>query len=63
MWRDEEADDIPSTAGSGKFRRGSRVFHAKFGTGTITHVDGDRLEIHFDHAGHKRVIASFIRSA
>ena len=56
-------DDVPSKAGSGKFRRGSRVFHSKFGTGTVSHVDGDRLEIDFDHAGHKRVIASFVQPA
>ncbi len=61
-WR-EEADEVPSKAGSSEFRRGGRVFHAKFGTGTIVHVDGDRLEIDFDHAGRKRVISSFVRSA
>ncbi|MFC3173458.1 ATP-dependent helicase [Novosphingobium bradum] len=42
---------------------GDRVFHEKFGTGTIAAQEGNKLEIDFDEAGHKRVIDSFVRSA
>ncbi len=39
---------------------GSRVFHQKFGGGTVTAVEGDKLEIDFDHAGVKKVMESFV---
>ncbi len=39
---------------------GSKVFHSKFGSGTVTAIDGNKLEIDFEHAGAKRVLDSFI---
>jgi DNA helicase II / ATP-dependent DNA helicase PcrA len=42
------------------FGTGQRVFHQKFGNGSIVAVDGDKLKIAFDHAGEKMVIASFV---
>ncbi len=42
------------------FARGARVFHRKFGYGTVEASDGDRLDIAFDKAGRKKVIASFV---
>ncbi len=39
---------------------GGRVFHSKFGNGIITAIDGNKLEIDFEHAGTKRVLDSFI---
>ncbi len=42
------------------FGRGERVFHDKFGYGTITNIDGHKLDINFEHSGHKRVMDSFI---
>lgn len=39
---------------------GVRVFHQKFGYGTITAVEGNRLEIAFEKAGPKRVIDTFV---
>jgi DNA helicase II / ATP-dependent DNA helicase PcrA len=39
---------------------GSRVFHSKFGNGTVTAIDGNKLEIDFEHAGAKRVLDSFV---
>jgi len=56
-------DVVPTrveTLGSGTFQRGDRVFHQKFGYGSITSVEGDRLNINFDHSGDKKVIASFV---
>ncbi|MBC2670342.1 ATP-dependent helicase [Novosphingobium piscinae] len=40
---------------------GDRVFHEKFGSGTIAAQEGNKLEIDFDAAGRKRVIDSFVR--
>jgi DNA helicase II / ATP-dependent DNA helicase PcrA len=42
---------------------GARVFHEKFGYGTIAAQEGNKLEIDFDSAGRKRVIDSFVRLA
>ena len=42
------------------FAAGDRVFHQKFGMGDVVHVDGDKLEIAFDRAGHKKVVAGFV---
>jgi DNA helicase-2/ATP-dependent DNA helicase PcrA len=39
---------------------GARVHHAKFGSGTVTAIDGNKLEIDFEHAGAKRVLDSFV---
>ncbi len=39
---------------------GRRVFHQKFGYGTVTASDEDRLDIEFDKAGAKRVLERFI---
>jgi len=42
------------------FARGDRVFHDKFGYGKIINIDGHKLDINFDHTGHKRVMDSFV---
>lgn len=42
---------------------GDRVFHEKFGYGTIRRVDHDKLEIYFDKAGHKKVLENFVKAA
>jgi DNA helicase-2/ATP-dependent DNA helicase PcrA len=44
-------------------RIGDRVFHEKFGAGTVAAQEGNKLEIDFDSAGRKRVIDSFVRPA
>ncbi len=46
-----------------RFAVGDRVFHQKFGMGTVQGVDGDKLEITFDHAGVKKVVETFVSSA
>ncbi|WPZ36145.1 UvrD-helicase domain-containing protein [Thalassobaculum sp. OXR-137] len=43
-----------------KYAVDERVFHQKFGMGTVTKVDGDKLEVEFDHAGHKNVVDTFV---
>jgi DNA helicase-2/ATP-dependent DNA helicase PcrA len=47
----------------GEYSTGDRVFHEKFGNGTIIHIDGSKIDIKFDHAGQKRVMDSFITKA
>lgn len=42
---------------------GQRVFHQKFGYGTIAMIEGNKLEIDFEKAGRKRVIDSFVTPA
>ncbi|MCV6593836.1 MAG: UvrD-helicase domain-containing protein [Silicimonas sp.] len=42
---------------------GDRVFHQKFGYGLVTGIEGDKLEIAFDKAGLKKVVASFVTAA
>ncbi|KUF12055.1 ATP-dependent helicase [Pseudoponticoccus marisrubri] len=42
---------------------GERVFHQKFGYGAITAIEGDKLEVDFEKAGPKKVVARFIVAA
>ncbi|UZK69735.1 UvrD-helicase domain-containing protein [Sphingomonas sp. S1-29] len=39
---------------------GLRVFHQKFGYGSIAEIEGNKLEIDFETAGRKRVMDSFV---
>jgi hypothetical protein len=39
---------------------GARIFHRKFGYGSVVAAEGDKLDIAFDKAGAKKVIASFV---
>ncbi|WP_136644978.1 ATP-dependent helicase [Tabrizicola sp. YIM 78059] len=39
---------------------GDRVFHQKFGYGEIMGIEGDKLDIEFDHAGTKKVVARWV---
>lgn len=50
-----------SSAGSGKWKAGDRVFHDKFGYGTVARADGAKLTVSFDKAGEKKVVDSFVR--
>ena len=45
------------------FTVGERVFHDKFGYGTITDIEGDKLDISFEKAGFKKVVAKFVKAA
>ncbi len=42
---------------------GTRVFHEKFGYGTVADQEGNKLEIEFETSGRKRVIDSFVKLA
>jgi ATP-dependent DNA helicase UvrD/PcrA len=45
------------------FTMGERVFHQKFGYGAITGIEGDKLEVAFEKAGTKKVVASFVSAS
>jgi DNA helicase-2/ATP-dependent DNA helicase PcrA len=49
-----------STASAPSFKNGTRVMHEKFGSGTVTLVDGNKLTIDCDDGSTKRVVASFV---
>ncbi|WP_088183891.1 ATP-dependent helicase [Sphingobium sp. Z007] len=42
---------------------GLRIFHQKFGYGTVAEIEGNKLEIDFETAGRKRVMDSFVQPA
>ena len=42
---------------------GTRVFHQKFGYGTVTAADDEKLDISFDKSGDKRVLDRFVERA
>ncbi|NCU20461.1 DUF3553 domain-containing protein, partial [Candidatus Falkowbacteria bacterium] len=45
------------------FAPGDRVFHQKFGYGTVTGTEGDKLTVAFDKAGEKKLLAGFVVAA
>jgi Superfamily I DNA and RNA helicases len=49
-----------STGTTSSFSAGDRVFHLKFGPGTVAAVDGNKLTVDFDKAGRKMVLDSFV---
>ena len=50
---------IDAVAESG-YGIGDRVFHQKFGYGEIMGVEGDKLDIEFDQAGAKKIVARWV---
>jgi DNA helicase II / ATP-dependent DNA helicase PcrA len=47
----------------GGFRAGDRVFHQKFGYGTVRAVEENKLTVAFEAAGEKRVMDAFVERA
>ena len=45
------------------FTEGDRVFHRKFGYGTVEAIEGDKLAVVFDAAGPKHVLAGYVVAA
>ena len=52
-----------STGAASAYGDGARVFHQKFGPGTVAVVDGNKLTVDFDKAGRKMVLDSFVQGA
>ena len=42
------------------YAKGARVFHQKFGYGTVVAIEQDKLSIDFDQSGTKKVMDSFV---
>ena len=42
---------------------GDRVFHQKFGYGEVMSIEGDKLDVEFDQAGSKKIVARFVQPA
>ncbi len=59
--RESQGVTIDSKALSA-FGIGERVFHQKFGYGVVSAIEGDKLEIAFDKAGVKKILAKFVVS-
>ena len=58
---DAAAWDVPDRQRPTKgFSVGDRVFHQKFGYGSVTDVEDARLKITFDHTGEKKLLDSFV---
>ncbi|HEY4848105.1 MAG TPA: DUF3553 domain-containing protein, partial [Methylocella sp.] len=57
-----EGELVASSSAGSAFAKGARVFHPKFGTGTVTTVDGNKLTVDFDKAGRKMVLESFVQA-
>jgi len=69
-WKDEVAAILSNVskkrekpAKEAKFAVGKRIFHQKFGYGKIQSVSGKNLEIQFDKAGTKKVMADYVELA
>lgn len=62
---DEYFEDVPIDSDGPELRVGQRVKHQKFGPGTITNYEGQgdhtRLQVKFDKAGTKWLVASFAK--
>jgi ATP-dependent DNA helicase UvrD/PcrA len=47
----------------GGFKIGDRVFHQKFGYRASTAVEDNKLAIHFEHAGDKKIMDAYVERA
>lgn len=45
------------------FATGDRVFHQKFGYGIVGTIEGDKLQVAFEKAGTKHIVAKFVVAA
>ena len=60
--REQRNVTIDMTATSA-FSMGERVFHQKFGYGAIIGIEGDKLEVDFEKAGNKKIVARFLSAS
>ena len=58
-----EGKAIARSSVESELAEGARVFHVKFGPGSVVAVDGAKLTVDFDKAGRKMVLESFVRQA
>ena len=53
-------DMVIDASAVSSFVTGDRVFHQKFGYGEVMEIEGDKLDIEFDHAGLKKIVARWV---
>lgn len=58
-----EGELTAKSTGASAYDEGARVFHVKFGPGSVASVDGNKLTVDFDKAGRKMVLDSFVQKA
>ncbi|MBX9739431.1 MAG: UvrD-helicase domain-containing protein [Beijerinckiaceae bacterium] len=56
-----EGELVAKSSVTSGFTKGNRVFHLKFGNGTVVMADGNKLTVEFDKAGRKMVLESFVQ--
>ena len=57
-----EGELVARSTGASAFSVGDRIFHQKFGPGSVALVDGNKLTVDFDKAGRKTVLDSFVEA-
>ena len=57
-----EGELVAKSSGGSAYAKSARIFHQKFGPGTIAAVDGNKLTVDFDKAGRKMVLDSFVQA-
>ena len=57
-----EGEVLARSSTAGRYSTGARVFHLKFGPGTVAAVDGNKCTVDFDKAGRKMVLESFLQA-
>jgi DNA helicase-2/ATP-dependent DNA helicase PcrA len=57
-----EGEVVARSSAASRYGAGARVFHLKFGPGTVAAVDGNKLTVDFDKAGRKMVLESFLEA-
>ncbi|MBJ6986604.1 MULTISPECIES: UvrD-helicase domain-containing protein [unclassified Devosia] len=55
------ARSVNTGSQSSSYSLNDRVFHLKFGYGTVTNIEGNKLTIDFEKAGTKKVLESFVK--
>jgi len=58
-----EGELVAKSSTTSHYVKGARVFHQKFGSGTVSAVDGNKLTVDFDKAGRKMVLEGFVQAA
>ena len=58
-----EGELTAKSTGGSAYEAGARVFHVKFGPGSVASVAGNKLTVDFDKAGRKMVLDSFVQKA
>jgi DNA helicase-2/ATP-dependent DNA helicase PcrA len=59
----EARDVVIDVTAVAAYEVGERIFHQKFGYGSVAAVEGDKLTVDFEKAGRKNIVARFVVGA